>query len=82
MNFIFDNEYVIWIWKFLYKVVIIQHGMELLDQCMRLELYSLREINEYFFNDDPLVATRCYVESPFTDENAIYFGGYCSKWIL
>ena len=39
--------------------------------------YSLREINEYFsVNDDPLVATRCYVESPFTDENAIYFGGF------
>tara|TARA_A100001011_G_scaffold388734_1_gene468953 strand:+ start:2360 stop:3889 length:1530 start_codon:yes stop_codon:yes gene_type:complete len=39
--------------------------------------YSLREINEYFsINDDPLVANRCYVKSPFSGENAIYFGGF------
>ena len=28
------------------------------------------------FNDSELVATRCYVESPFNNENAIYFGGF------
>jgi len=39
--------------------------------------YSVKEINGYIsFNDPPLVATRCYVESPFPGENAIYFGGF------
>lgn len=39
--------------------------------------YSLKEINEYIsFNDSPLVATRCYVDSPFLGENATYFGGF------
>ena len=34
-------------------------------------------INGYIsFNDPPLVATRCYVESPFPGENSIYFGGF------
>ena len=39
--------------------------------------YSLKEINENIsFNDSPLVATRCYVDSPFIGENATYFGGF------
>ena len=39
--------------------------------------YGLEEINESIsFNDSELVATRCYVESPFNNENAIYFGGF------
>ena len=39
--------------------------------------YTLEEINESIsFNDPELVATRCYVESPFPNENAIYFGGF------
>ena len=39
--------------------------------------YVLEEINEAItFNDTPLVSTRCYVESPFNNENAIYFGGF------
>jgi len=39
--------------------------------------YSLKEINGHIsFNDPPLVATRCYVESPFPGENSIYFGGF------
>ena len=39
--------------------------------------YILEEINESIsFNDPELVATRCYVESPFPNENAIYFGGF------
>ena len=39
--------------------------------------YVLEEINQFIsFNDPELVATRCYVESPFPNENAIYFGGF------
>ena len=39
--------------------------------------YILEEVNEHIsFNDSELVATRCYVESPFNNENAIYFGGF------
>ena len=39
--------------------------------------YLLEEVNEsILFNDSELVATRCYVESPFNNENAIYFGGF------
>ena len=39
--------------------------------------YVLEEFNESIsFNDPELVATRCYVESPFSNENAIYFGGF------
>ena len=39
--------------------------------------YILEEINEsILFSDPELVATRCYVESPFLNENAIYFGGF------
>jgi len=39
--------------------------------------YSLEEINGVIgINDMPLVANRCYVKSPFENENAIYFGGF------
>ena len=39
--------------------------------------YLLEEVNESIsFNDSELVATRCYVESPFSNESAIYFGGF------
>jgi len=39
--------------------------------------YILEEVNESIsFNDSELVATRCYAESPFNNENAIYFGGF------
>ena len=39
--------------------------------------YLLEEVNESIsFNDPELVAARCYVESPFNNENAIYFGGF------
>ncbi|MBI89642.1 MAG: hypothetical protein CMG60_06090 [Candidatus Marinimicrobia bacterium] len=39
--------------------------------------YGLEEINDAIgFDDIPLVSVRCYVESPFEDENAIYFGGF------
>ena len=39
--------------------------------------YFLEEVNDSIsFNDSELVATRCYVESPFNNENAIYFGGF------
>ena len=39
--------------------------------------YFLEEVNESIsFNDPELVATRCYVHSPFNNENAIYFGGF------
>ena len=39
--------------------------------------YLLEEVNEFIsFNDPELVATRCYVHSPFNNENAIYFGGF------
>ena len=39
--------------------------------------YVLAEVNEFIsFDDSPLVATRCYVQSPFANENAIYFGGF------
>ena len=39
--------------------------------------YLLDEVNESIsFNDPELVATRCYVDSPFNNENAIYFGGF------
>ncbi len=39
--------------------------------------YSLHEINGATgINDKALVANRCYVKSPFANENAIYFGGF------
>jgi hypothetical protein len=39
--------------------------------------YSLEEINGTIgINDTALVANRCYVKSPFADENALYFGGF------
>ena len=39
--------------------------------------YVLEEVNESTAYDDlELVATRCYVKSPFNGENAIYFGGF------
>lgn len=39
--------------------------------------YSIEEINNSSnTNDNPLVANRCYVKSPFTNENALYFGGF------
>jgi len=39
--------------------------------------YFLEEVNEFIsFDDSELVATRCYVKSPFNNENAIYFGGF------
>ena len=39
--------------------------------------YILEEVNESIsLTDSELVATRCYVDSPFNNENAIYFGGF------
>ena len=39
--------------------------------------YVLEEVNGFIsFDDFPLVATRCYVKSPFDNEDAIYFGGF------
>ncbi|MDB3868686.1 dockerin type I domain-containing protein [Candidatus Marinimicrobia bacterium] len=39
--------------------------------------YVIEEVNESIsFNDSELVATRCYVQSPFNNENSIYFGGF------
>ncbi|OUW60982.1 MAG: hypothetical protein CBD58_03780, partial [bacterium TMED198] len=39
--------------------------------------YFLEEVNESIsLVDSELVATRCYVESPFNNEKAIYFGGF------
>ena len=39
--------------------------------------YTLEEINGPIgINDTALVANRCYVKSPFGNENAIYFGGF------
>lgn len=39
--------------------------------------YSIEEINNSSStNNNPLVANRCYVKSPFTNENALYFGGF------
>ena len=39
--------------------------------------YSIEEINGPIgINDPALVANRCYVSSPFLNENAIYFGGF------
>jgi hypothetical protein len=40
-------------------------------------LYSIEEINETIgANDTALVANRCYASSPFSNENALYFGGF------
>ena len=40
-------------------------------------LYSIEEINGTIGTNDPaLVANRCYVSSPFSTENALYFGGF------
>jgi hypothetical protein len=37
----------------------------------------LEEVNgSISFNAPALVATRCYVQSPFPNENAVYFGGF------
>ncbi|MBL6874073.1 MAG: hypothetical protein ISR02_01155, partial [Flavobacteriales bacterium] len=39
--------------------------------------YSIEEINGTIgLNDNALVANRCYVKSPFLNENALYFGGF------
>jgi hypothetical protein len=39
--------------------------------------YSIEEINGTIgTNDTPLVANRCYASSPFSNENALYFGGF------
>ena len=39
--------------------------------------YSIKQVNESItFDDPPLVATIYYVKSPFTNEDAIYFGGF------
>jgi len=39
--------------------------------------YEINEISyDFSLNDNPLVATRCYVKSPFNNEDAIYFGGF------
>ena len=39
--------------------------------------YELEEINGPIdFEDNPLVAIRCYVTTPFENENAMYFGGF------
>jgi hypothetical protein len=39
--------------------------------------YSIEEINGTIgTNDTALVANRCYVSSPFSTENALYFGGF------
>ncbi len=39
--------------------------------------YSLEEINGVIaINEMALVANRCYVKSPFENENALYFGGF------
>ena len=39
--------------------------------------YSIEEINGTIGTDDtPLVANRCYASSPFSNENALYFGGF------
>ena len=39
--------------------------------------YSIEEINGTIgASDSPLVANRCYVKSPFSNETAIYFGGF------
>jgi len=39
--------------------------------------YSIEEINGTIgTNDTALVANRCYVSSPFPNENALYFGGF------
>jgi hypothetical protein len=39
--------------------------------------YSIEEINGTIgASDTPLVANRCYVKSPFSNETAIYFGGF------
>ena len=40
-------------------------------------LYSIEEINGTIdINGESLVAKRCYVSTPFSDENALYFGGF------
>jgi len=40
-------------------------------------LYSIEEINGTISpNDVSLVANRCYVSSPFANEDALYFGGF------
>ena len=39
--------------------------------------YFIEEVNGSIVNENlPLVATRCYVQSPFHNEDAIYFGGF------
>ena len=39
--------------------------------------YELQEINGTIdFEDNPLVAVRCYAKSPFENEDALYFGGF------
>lgn len=40
-------------------------------------LYAIEEINGTIGTTDPaLVANRCYVSSPFSNEDALYFGGF------
>jgi hypothetical protein len=39
--------------------------------------YPLEEINGHIgINDMALVSTRCYVKSPFANEDALYYGGF------
>jgi hypothetical protein len=39
--------------------------------------YFIEEVNGPIVNENlPLVATRCYAQSPFPNEDAIYFGGF------
>ena len=39
--------------------------------------YELQEINGAIdFDNNPLVSVRCYVKSPFENEDALYFGGF------
>lgn len=45
--------------------------------------YRLEEVNGKISSNDPaLVSVRCYTHSPFTNENAIYFGGHDPNGIL
>lgn len=39
--------------------------------------YSIEEINDNIgLNDTALIASRCYISSPFENESALYFGGF------
>ena len=51
-----------------------------MKKILSILLFSTNDITESILtvsiNDSELVATRCYVKSPFNNENAIYFGGF------